>query len=427
MVVVGGGTAGAVVAARLSQHPHVAVSVLEAGPARHAAELDGSSFVDAMAVPHRLWAGLHARRAEGQAPSPYHCGRGVGGSSSVNAMVALRPGAHDLLRWESLGGWGRELTDVATDLPVSAAADGEIGPLSAAVLATDPDAEVAPLTRFANGRRAGTYAAYLEPAVGRTNLVVRGDSLVDRVVFADRRARGVVLASGEVIAADHVVVCAGAIHSPAILLRSGVDTPGVGDNLQDHPSFPLHVDLRHPVPHGVLPISTVVRCRRAGGELQLVPVEVPGESTATMLAAVMTVRSTGTVRLVDHDPATEPEVRCRMLSDARDEALLHAAIDRAEGVLAGDAVGAIGTPVAFDRSRVRAGLGDYVHAAGTCAMGSVVDRRLAVQQYTGLYVCDTSVMPSVPAVNTYLPAVIIAERFATLWLAAHDLRPSSPS
>src|SRR5205823_14271936 len=88
-----------------------------------------------------------------------------------------------------------------------------------------------------DGRRVSTDDAYLAPERGRASLEVRGDVVVDRVIFDGRRARGVRTAAGEEITAHEVIVSAGAIHSPAILLRSGVgldDGLPVGANLKDH-------------------------------------------------------------------------------------------------------------------------------------------------------------------------------------------------
>ena len=90
--------------------------------------------------------------------------------------------------------------------------------------------------------------AYLDPIRARPNVEVVSDVHVDRVMFEDRRAIGVVTAEGVQLAADRVVVSAGAIHSPAILLRSGVDTPGVGEGLKDHPSAPIASNVSSPTP-----------------------------------------------------------------------------------------------------------------------------------------------------------------------------------
>src|SRR5262249_47152947 len=99
---------------------------------------------------------------------------------------------------------------------------------------------------FSDGARVSTASAYLAPAADRPNLTVRSDCLVDRVVFDGRRAMGVALADGSVVEASEVVVSAGAIHSPALLLRSGLDPPGIGATLAEHAIVGALFPLREP-------------------------------------------------------------------------------------------------------------------------------------------------------------------------------------
>lgn len=144
--------------------------------------------------------------------------------------------------WASVAPWFARLP-----IPLRPAMPHEMGVVAQAMLSAEPTAEHANLTRTADGRRASVNDVYLEPARARANLQVRGDALVDRVLLDGRRAVGVALADGTEIDATTVVVCGGAIHSPAILLRSGIDRAGVGRGLQDHPSFPLALRLHEEV------------------------------------------------------------------------------------------------------------------------------------------------------------------------------------
>ena len=418
------------VAGRLTEHPARSVTLIESGPALVHADLDGPlggpDFLAALDVPGRTFSSLVATRSTGGAPSPYRRGRGIGGSSTVNAMLALRGDA------ELYESWGWNDVDEAwslVGLPEEEVERAELGVVDRALLAAAPDAEVARLTRRA-GLRVTSAQVSLWPALERENLVVRTDSMVDRVVFDGRRVVGVCLADGDVLPADRVILAAGAIHSPTILLRSGVDTPGVGLGLQDHASAPLTLQLRE-APVGGLAVGSLLQ----RGPLQFLPMNHLGASApglGLLMTALMRPRGrAGTVRLSSDDPYDDPQVDFALLDDPADVAALVAGVRTALELLATpsfveivdevflDAFGTVASSLDDDQAIerwVRSAVGDYVHASSSCAMGTVVDDDGAVFGYPGLYVCDASVFPTIPDVNTHLPTTMLAERLSARWL-----------
>lgn len=508
IIIVGGGTAGCIVAARLSEDAERSVLLLEAGhdylgAAAPTAVRDGryvpmrghSADID----PEHDW-GLDAQGPGGVTISVPQ-GRLIGGGSAINGMISLRGATADYREWAELGNpswsWEHVLPafraledDTAPDpkihgrggaFPVARAHVEEYAPLQAAFVQTCRNLEVAacwdfnaedaqgvgpvPMNRSGT-RRMSTATTHLEPARGRTNLTVRGDVMVERIAFEGAGATGVVLDDGTVAEADEVIVCAGAIQSPALLQRSGVGPAGlledlgiavicdlrVGDNLGDHFAVPLLAPPREGAwspddfsLQAALRTSTSVQPGSLDAQLTMfsyLNVSTTGDGARGLagkdaagldhVAGVGCVlnkpRAKGTVRITSTDPAVLPVVRPNYLGEQVDRDAIREIVRLGWQVLTSEPLASmLHEPVALTAAIVDsdtaldAAIEDMTasgyHFTGTCQMaprdiGGVVDEWGRVHGCTGLRVADASIIPVTPAANTMLPTVMTAERVA---------------
>ncbi len=438
VVIVGAGSAGCVLAAELSRDPARRVLVLEAGPSHAEGPLpDDIASLTVPYRPHHLW-GDDDISSGGQL-LPFPRGRVVGGSSAINNTMAFRPSPRDVDGW-GLAGWRwsdllPHLVAIEHDLDFAAPWHGDSGPLPivrpgddeltelqiwfggrcrelgfpAEADHNDPTTNggVGPIPMNRRGtRRVSAADAWLYPALGRPNLELRSQVEVQRVEIRSGRAVGVV-AGGELVPAEEVVVCSGVIGSPVLLERSGVAHPELGHNLSDHPSVPVRLETDPVEPAPSVP-STQMVLRTADLRTMVFPM-----ASGFLFASPQSVASRGRVSTradgsvaVDwpflDDPACRQDLRAALrlawsiagerrrggALDLDDDAAVDAYVDR--------------------RHR------PFLHGAGTCAMGRVVDTELRVEGTAGLRVCDASILPTVPRANPNITILAVAHRAAQL-------------
>ncbi len=365
----------------------------------------------------------------------------LGGCSAHNACVLLE-GAPSDYQWGeewSYEAFAPYLRRAYETLRGHVLADEELTPWHRAFRDAGGAESIVHPVNIVDGVRWHTGFAYIDPARARENLTVLGDTLADRVLLEEGRAAGAV-AGGRELHADVVVVSAGAYGSPGILLRSGIGPGGevaklpVGESLIDHvgtgaawePTERLLAETAaHEAEHGLymgqVTIAASSRsCPPGVRDIFVFPALDIGPDISGA-AFAMKPYSRGSVRLNGAEPETPLAIDHGFLRDERDVEVLTEAFERLRELVEAPEVRAYaaaelrpGREVGAEE-HVRASARGFFHPVGTCAIGSVVDERCRVLGFENLYVVDASAIPEIPAANTNLTTVALAER-AACWL-----------
>jgi choline dehydrogenase len=496
-VIVGGGTAGSVIADRLTEDPGVSVALVEGGPS----DIDRPEVLTL-----RRWLGLlggdldyaypTTEQPRGNSHILHSRAKVLGGCSSHNTLISFKPLPSDWDEWEAEGatGWGaagmdpyfRKLKN--NIVPVGEQDRNEIARdfIASAKEALDvPQIDGFNREPFYEGvgffdlsyhpetnKRSSASVAYLHPHIeagDRPNLEILLETWAFRVEFEGDRATGVHVRGKDgaerlLTAGREVLICAGAVDTPRLLMLSGVgpradleglgievkrDLPGVGENLLDHPESVIVWETEGPIPdNSAMDSDAGLFLRRdrelAGPDLMFHFYQIPFTDNPERLGYerppygvsltpnIPKPRSRGRLYLTSADPEVKPALDFRYFTDPED----YDARTLVDGIKAAREVARTEPLARWLKREVAPGpditsdeeISEYArrvahtvyHPAGTCRIGApddelaVVDPELKIRGLEGIRIADASVFPSMPSVNPMIGVLMVGEKAADL-------------